>query len=73
MVRRRHHGNALRTFGLAFGSPDNRIRLGVGKTLLMRQCARNVAVSRLVGIDLLDDGLGNRCSSRRKGPIGADA
>lgn len=72
MVRRRHQGNALRTWVAALGRlrrSDNHIRRSIGKTLLVGKCTGNIAVAGLVGIDLLDNRLRHWRPSWRKRPI----
>jgi hypothetical protein len=72
MVRRRHQGNALRTWVAGLGRlwcSDNDIRRSIGKTLLVGKCTGNIAVAGLVGIDLLDNRLWHWRSSWRKRPV----
>jgi hypothetical protein len=71
----RHQGNALRTFGLALRRLrrlDNDVGLCVCEAKLVCMCARNVTVAGLVGVDLLDYGLGNRRATGCERPV-ADA
>jgi hypothetical protein len=52
MVRRRHQGNALRTWVAALGRlwcSDNYVRRSISQTLLVGKCTGNIAVAGLIG------------------------
>jgi hypothetical protein len=58
----RHQGNALRTFGFALRwlrCLDDDVGLRVCETLLVCVCAWDITIAGLIGVDLLDYGLGN--------------